>query len=271
MTGQQIRTEERAAGALVAWELEGWWEPRDVPGAPEETHDLDVHAPSRTVALEVTSAGDRSLDELRRLLFTQEWEAPSLEHHWWLGFNEAPRPHVKTLMQEVPRHLKVLEAYDVQTIRDEEPLPPGTPDEAVEAARAVFAQRCSHATKLDVAAQGEAPRLFSSLGSGFTTGPEALNGIVERCAANKVAKLLVAEADERHLFVWLYAEAYSRVELVLATQGPPSAAPTLPVGIDVVWAGVGPTDPGAPELGLWRVQRGGEWEQLRAPRRLLGL
>ena len=169
MTSQRVRREEQAAGALVAWELGGWWAPLDVPGAQEGTHDLEVRRiGAGAVALEVTSAGDRSREELRRLLFGNEWKAPSLQHHWWLGFDEEPAPQVRSLMEKIPAHLAVLERHDVQTIRAEEPLPPGLAAEAVDAARGVFGLRCKHATRLSVPEPGEAPLLLSSLSSGFT-------------------------------------------------------------------------------------------------------
>ena len=66
--------------------------------------------------------------------------------------------------------------------------------------------------------------------------------------------------------MWLRADAYSKIELVLANQGPPSTAPDLPDGIDVVWVGLGPPDPAEATLALWRVRPSGAWEQIRAPR-----
>jgi hypothetical protein len=267
MTGQQTDIEERAAGAIVAWELEGWWEPRDVPGAPEETHDLDVHIPGdRTVTLEVTSAGDRALDELRKRIFGEVWEAPSLRHHWWLGWSEQPPPQVKTLKRKIVPHLELLEQNQVAQVSTLEPLPADASPEVVAAARAIFELHAHRATRLDPPKPGETARLLSSLGSGRTGSADSLNGIVESCAAKKVKKLRAADGDEKHLLIWLRAEAHETVELATATLADPDAPPTLQEGIDVVWVAMGPPDPAAPTLGVLRVRPPTGWEQIRAPR-----
>ncbi|MGA8353530.1 MAG: hypothetical protein WB698_05125, partial [Solirubrobacteraceae bacterium] len=81
----ELSAEEESAGRIVAQHLEGTCEARDVHGAPDATHDLDVVLiDGRRIALEVTSAGDREIEELRRLLLGRTWEAPSLRRHWWL-------------------------------------------------------------------------------------------------------------------------------------------------------------------------------------------
>jgi hypothetical protein len=54
----ELSLEEDWAGEIVATYLDGTYEARDVRGAPDATHDLDiVLADGRTIALEVTSAG----------------------------------------------------------------------------------------------------------------------------------------------------------------------------------------------------------------------
>jgi hypothetical protein len=265
MTGQKTDVEERAAGAIVAWELEGWWEPRDVPGAPEETHDLDVHIPGgRTVALEVTSAGDRALCKLRKRIFGEGWEAPSLQYHWWLGLSEQPPPQVKPLKRKIIPHLEVLEHNQVTQVSKFESLPAGASPEVVVAARAIFDLHAHRATRLDPK-PGETARLLSSLGSGRTGSADSLNGIVEGCAAKKAKKLRAAAGDEKHLLIWLRAEADETVELATATLASPGAPPTLPEGIDIVWVAMGDPDPAAPTLGVLRVQPPTGWQQIRAP------
>ena len=267
MTSQRISVDERAAGAIVAWELKGWWKPRDMPGAPERTHDLDVYLPGdRTLALEVTSAGDRALEKLREMLLSEVWEAPSLRHHWWLGLDERPEPHVKTLMRKIVPHLEVLERNDVGQVSTHERLPADAAPEVIAAARAIFELRAHRATRINPPKDGEAARLLSSVGAGRSAGVSSLNGIVERCAAKKVCKLRAADGDQKHLFVWLRADAYDEVELAIATLASPDAPPTLPDGIDCVWVGMGPRDPAAPTLSVLRARPPAGWEQIRAPR-----
>jgi hypothetical protein len=269
MTGQQIDVEERAAGAIVASELEGWWEPRDMPGAPEGTHDLDVHAPQGcTVAVEVTSAGDRSLDELRKLLFREIWEAPSLRHDWWLGLSAQPRPQVKVLMRKIVPHLEVLEQNDVAQLSTLDPLPAETSPDVTEVARAILDLRVRRATRLDPPKDGQPARLHSSLGFGFSASSYSFNEVVEGCPAKKADKLRAANADKKHLFIWLRGEAHDNLEFAMATLGGPDAPPNLPDGIDTAWVAIGPPDPAAPTLSVLRVRPPARWEQLRAPRSL---
>ncbi len=266
MTGQRIDVEERAAAAIVSWELAGWWQPRDIPGAPEGTHDLDVHVlAGGTVALEVTSAGDRSLIKLRELVFGEPWEAPALEHHWWLGLSERPQPQIKRLKQKTPQYLAVLEQSNVAQVSTHEPLPAGSPPEVMAAAQAIFALGAHRATRLDTPKAGETAQMFSSLGSGRSGGADSLNGIVEACARGKVKKLRAAEGDEKHLFVWLRADAHETVEVASSTLAISDAPPTLPEGIDVAWVGIGPSNPASASLAVLRVRTCAAWERIRVP------
>lgn len=161
-----LSAEEEAAGKIVAQHLGGEYEARDVRGAPDATHDLDVVlADSRRVALEVTSAGDREIEELRRLLFGRTWEAPSLRHHWWLGISEDPRIRVKALMRKIIKHLDALERHDVEQVGDlrHRQLPADTAPEVAQAARAIFDLGADRATRLDPPKPGETPLLMASL------------------------------------------------------------------------------------------------------------
>jgi hypothetical protein len=259
----ELDRNEQVAGQIVAQQLGGQECARDVVGAPEKTHDLDVNVPGdRTVALEVTSAGDRALKKLREMLLFEVWEAPSLRHHWWLGVDERPAPHVKTLMRKIVPHLAVLERNDVGQVSKLEPLSVDAAPEVVAATRAIFELRAHRATRIDPPKDGEAARLLSSVGAGRSAGVGSLNGIVERCAAKKVGKLRAADGDQKHLFIWLRAAAYEEVELATATLASPDSPPTLPAGIDVVWVATGPTTQDALFGQLWRLEPPGGWETI---------
>jgi hypothetical protein len=270
----QLSAEEEAAGGIVAQQLGGTHQPRDVPGAPDGTHDLDVHADGRTIALEVTSAGDRAVEKLREQLFGETWEAPSLHHHWWLGIakRDAPRPgRVSALMQHIVPHLEILERHRVHQVSDVDPATLGNaPPEVSQAAQAIFQLGVHRVTQIDRPKPGETARLLSSLSGGLSAGPDSLNGIVEARAQEKADKLRAADGTEKHVFVWLRAAAHDEVDLALATHPLPSEPPTLPEGIDVAWVGIGPADPSAPTLALWCIRPPRSWEQVRAPHPLAG-
>jgi hypothetical protein len=85
---------------------------------------------------------------------------------------------------------------------------------------------------------------------------DAVNRLAAEHAAKDVKKLLVAHADERHLFIWMDEED---AKLAMDTGPPPSTTPVLPDGIDVVWIA---TTSGH----LWRLHPPGSWEELPCPR-----
>jgi hypothetical protein len=82
--------------------------------------------------------------------------------------------------------------------------------------------------------------------------------VAERAEA-KVNKLLAAQADERHLFVWIDS-SHAGADLAMPTLPPPAAPPRLPGGFDVVWAAA----PGVeiPVQRLWRTIPPYGWEIL---------
>jgi hypothetical protein len=104
------------------------------------------------------------------------------------------------------------------------------------------------------------PRLFFIGHGGLTADVDEVNRLVERHAhaSDNVKKLGAADADERHLFVWITG-SQPKAELAMHTGPPPASPPALPPGLDVVWA--------QNESGhLWRVRRGGNWELVQPPR-----
>lgn len=77
-------------------------------------------------------------------------------------------------------------------------------------------------------------RLFFSTHGGAVSNPDKLNALAVEQVEKKYQKLArVAEASERHLFVWL-TDTYPDAELAFATL-PPPAAPSIPPDLDVVW------------------------------------
>lgn len=263
-----LDTYESSAGRIVAQQLGGEAHPRDVDGAPDGTHDIDIVRPDgRRICLEVTSAADGATEALRRAALGREWKAPSLDHHWWLGVPNDPNTRVKALMTGVVPHLEVLERHDIDQVggggRSGRCPPAGAHQEVADATQAVFALGADRATRLGPPKPGETALVMASLHGGASSNFDRLNELVAECAHAKVEKLAAATGDERHLFVWMRSSV-ADAELAMATLPPPENVPVLPDDIDVVWVATGPESPDALRGRLWRLEPPGRWEQISA-------
>jgi hypothetical protein len=104
---------------------------------------------------------------------------------------------------------------------------------------------------------GEDARLVLAFTSIAGSHLDLLNRLVADCAERKRKVLSRAEADARHLFVWVRHSA-AWMEMT-DLPSPPLDAPDLPLPIDVVWAATSNPVTG---LGvLYRLERGGAWER----------
>ena len=261
----ELSPDEEAAGKIVAQHVGGVPVARDVPGAADGTHDLDIELPDgRRIPLEVTSAGDEAIESLCREALGRVWEAPALKHHWWIGLPMDGRVRVRQLMSKIVPHLEVLDRHGVNEIGGalRTKLPADLGDEAADAAKAVLALGVRRATRIDPPKPREAARVLASLGGPAGSNFDLMNDLVAECAQKKVNKLTAAAGAERHLFVWIRNSA-SDAELAIATLPPPVATPALPAGIDVVWvATAGVVD--RPYGKLLRLRPPGAWERISA-------
>src|SRR5271155_2885845 len=104
-----LSPDEEAAGNIVAAQVGGTPVARDVLGAQDRTHDLDIELPDgRCIALEVTSPADPELVSMRAAA-GKPWPAPSLSASWWISYVSRPPVSIKTMMRGLAAHLKVLE------------------------------------------------------------------------------------------------------------------------------------------------------------------
>jgi hypothetical protein len=258
----ELDPEEDAAGQIVAKLLGGAAVARDVPGAAEKTHDLDIELPDgRHIPLEVTAAADGEREALARLALHTEHKAPTLSKDWWVGLPMDGKLKVKPLIKRVIPLLERFEAHDVMRV---DRLPRGGPagheGEATQAIRSLHELGALHAHALGPPKNGEVAQILISLGGGSTSNFGLLNCLVAKCARKKVEKLVAAGGDERHLFVWLRGSA-SDAHLAMTTLPPPGSVPEIPEGIDVVWLAVGV--PGQPVSWLWRLRPPDGWEKIR--------
>lgn len=132
-------------------------------------------------------------------------------------------------MMKIVPHLEVLERHHVARIggasRSERGwVPDGVAHEVIDAARAIFKLGAYRATRLAPPKSGEValvmPILHGAAGSNF----DALNRLVAECAEAKTKKLTAAEANQRHLFVWMLP-SMADAELAMAVLPPPPGHP----------------------------------------------
>lgn len=83
--------------------------------------------------------------------------------------------------------------------------------------------------------------------------PDQLNALVLDAVRENHAKLVAAQASERHLFLWL-TDTYPDAEWAFSTL-PPPPAPSIPSDLDVVWLARY-----ASPIHLWRLRPPDGWE-----------
>jgi hypothetical protein len=263
VSGRALSEEERAAGAIVAQQLGGHEIERD---GQRGSHDFDVELPDgRTIALEVTSAADEAMEALSREALHKVREEPTLRQSWWIGLPRDRSLRVDPLMARVVPLLEVLERHGVTEVsRYPRPDPRVSRDdgsEAAQAVRGVLELGALHAHAIGPPPPGEAARVMASLAGGAGSDFGSLNELVAECARKKAPKLIAAEGDARHLFVWLRGSA-ADAQLAVTTLPPPESTPEIPEGIDVVW--LAPGIPGQPFSRLLRLEPSGGWETISA-------
>jgi hypothetical protein len=224
--------------------------------ATDSTPDFEVTLPGgETIALKVTSSADEAVLRQAAQAFKRKWPAPSLNYNWWIGLGETPSgllPKLKEVAVAVEQWLAACESAGVTEIEDAGAAPE----------LAKFGVR--FARRMEPPEHSHQPELLFSFLSAAQSAPDQVSSLVEAAAVSNAAKLRASAASERHLFVWIDGST-ANAELAVALSPPPTAGPTLPGGIDVVWAtsvvllapaGVAP---------LWRARSTGTWEAIDPP------
>lgn len=256
MPGNYLRENELKAATIVGAVLDGIFIPRDLPGARDGTHDFDVLVLGRCVALEVTRAADERVLSTLAAAMGRSFPAPGLATTWRLTIpTVGPNmPVVKDIVKAAPALIAVLERANVEEFNGR--LYPGQADSSLVEATALL-------SRLGVSwartwPEDGPPRLFFSGYGGFGSNPDEVNRLAAEHAAANAAKLRAADADERHVFVWI-DPSYAEAEVAMHLESPPDRVPELPGGVDVVWV--------ANASGhLWRCRPPGGWEDLPCPR-----
>lgn len=247
---------ELRAATIVGAILDGYFVPRDVPGAPDATHDFDVLVSGKRVALEVTRAADKHVLSTRDAAFRRTFPAPALANSWTLSIRTigAALPAVNKIAKKSPSLLAVLEQHGMSEV-DRQLYPGQAPAAVVDASTNLVLLGVSRARVWDVDGP---PQLFFIGHGGVSADADAVNRLAVEHAAKNADKLLAAQADERHIFIWMDS-SQPDAELAMHTGPPPDAAPVLPDGVDVVWVA-------NPSGHLWRSRPPGTWEALPCPR-----
>lgn len=262
---------EGEAAWTVAALLSGVPQRSDRPGAPPATHDIDICLPDgRVVALEVTSSTVPEVVEMWDAINAVDWACDELSEGWSITLDATRRglggAKVRRFRKEAPQWLSVLEQVDpvirphILNNRDH--------DLGREAMNAI-----THLRRLGVRGGGSVGPTNSgptyivvgTVGPGGPVDGSTVNSAVEAATLANLTKLLKAEADERHLFLW-----------VDATDSPSSAAmssfarpepPELPHGIDCVWVALWMRgiSPQTNAHTLWRLVPPGPWAILHLP------
>jgi hypothetical protein len=269
MAGRDLDRLEIAAGGLIAEILGGRAEPKDVRGAPDATIDLlIVDLPDeQVVALEVTSAANSAVVSQNRAAFGATWSSPELVHNWMVGIGrQDPTESIRDLMAQVIPIVVMLErtgetAVEVRYDPRYQPRPAERSDEMHDAMVKMFDLGVYAARLWSEPEEVRPGQLIPSISQGVSSDPGQINELVVERAEKKVDKLRAAEADERHLFVWMDS-SHAEAELAFATLAPPPA-PTIPKGIDVVWLVEPAGWPGS--VRIWRLAPPGQWEVLPPP------
>jgi hypothetical protein len=270
MTGRAITEEEKRAAKFVASCLGGNYVPRDIDGAPPMTHDFDIHVYDKVIALEITSASDKAMMTQTAQAFKREWPAPSLANDWQIGVNRTAgqsQVDLNPVKKKIEKVLAVFERHDVKEVGavglSTPPRWHGAPQDVIDATTEMFVLGVTLARMHRPAKIPGGALVLPSIHGGHGADADDLIGLAERDGKSNAEKLQNAEADERHLWIWVDGTTPD-AELAMHLGHMPSGPPELPTGVDVVWAAMlGVT--GLGQMGFERVLRvrpPGSWEML---------
>lgn len=234
--------------------LGGIWERRDAGGGPIAYHDFDIQLPGgEVVALEVTRHTLSAAVKARAAVRKKDWSFACLRWNWVV--NIAGHGHdVREIHRRIPALLAVLEEAGIETAHLREDPPPGPAQAALEGLRSLHARLVYRHTD---ATDGAGRVILGEASVAGATSPQVVVQAAEHQGnmADNSGKLASAEADERHLFIWV--ESHPHVAAAMASDVLPGQAPTLPEHIDVVWLATA-TSPSQ----VWRHVRGEGWQDL---------
>jgi hypothetical protein len=217
-----LRGREVDAATILAAILDARIFPRDVRGAPSGTHDFDLMlAGGATIAVEVASLMNGPFRAFLNAKAGTTRPAPSLSGVWVLGFDH--HQSVKKLWKIAETRLAELEAAGITEFRIR-----FRPNEH----RAITALRDGGVTMAiwrpgRPGGIGLNDPLVGSFGLA-----DVSEGVAEAIADNR-DKLVAADADARHVFVWVEIMHLAGSAMSISDRLPDDCPPLGPV--DKVW------------------------------------
>lgn len=235
-------------------------------------HDFDATlSDGRTVALEVWSATVGEVAGMWAAMDVLDWESDELAQSWSVALAAARRgqagPRVRQFHREAPRLFVALEPEVGLGGGDiiGRP-PPALSPNALAAIDRLKALGVRHASVMGTLPSARRRLNVGTSGLVGATDGSSINVAVAEACRDNSAKLARAQADERHLFMWVdWTEPAS--EAAMSAFTPPKEVPPLPSTIDVVWVGLWMR--GVRRQSniheLWRLRRELSWERVAVP------
>ncbi|MGH9223220.1 MAG: hypothetical protein ACRD2W_05435 [Acidimicrobiales bacterium] len=235
---------------------------RDPGGGSTQMHDFDVVLPGdRVVAVEVTRHTVSAENASRAETAKREWQFPALGYDWVVDMTV--HHDVRHVHREFPALLAEVEAAGLDRFDLKHKTPSGPAAEALQAMRAAGARLLYR----HIEAKAGGGRIILGAASVVgSTAADVLTGVTERYGnlADNARKVASAEADERHLFIWVESGQHQATS-AMAFEVLPERHPELPERIDAVWLAT------AYDVSqVWRWSRIGGWEDLGTLRLPLG-
>jgi len=263
---------ELEAAWTVAALLCGRPKGRDPGGGSGSTHDFDVHLPEgRVVALEVTSSTVREVVEMWDAILGRDWAFPDLGRSWSVSLAAATRGQAGTRIDRFHKQGPPLLRTLGQVPWSSGDVLGGPAPELSSAGRQarsdLRALGARHANPVDALPGGVPMIVLGVTGPAGWVDGNPVNDAVLRAITENEAKLAAAEAEERHLFLWVDSTD-APCEAAMATFTLPSDIVDVGAVVDHVWVALWMRGQTADSNihSLWHLRRGGAWERVLVPR-----
>lgn len=201
------------------------------PAVPDGTHDIDLWIPDgRRIAVEVTQIICGEL--VAQMRSEASWLTTTLQMDWWVELRDE-HVRVKGLRDIVEAELAILEAI----------MPPLAVDASTTQHYAEIEPIPRRLSEIGVVNVARLPVLPAQRGVGHVLLRAGVRSFapmedafpeINKAAVDNHAKLRRAQADERHLFVWIESPHPTAGTWSHGEDLPPISL-QLPDGIDAVW------------------------------------
>ena len=204
-----------------------------------------------------------------RTIDSLDWSFDGLSRSWSVSLGAArhgdPGTHVGRCRREAPRWFEVLSQEIDSVARDYfgGPPDPSLSPAAQDAIPRLKALGVRTGSPIDTMTGNRPIILVGTVG---TADGRSLNEVVTEAALTNIDKLRRAEADERHLLVWVDSTDNAS-EVAMVNFSLPQEAPDLPDGLDGVWLALWMRGQNIESNvhSLWHFVPGNQWHLVRVP------